>query len=190
VAAGDPNIETEVKIHVSGSTADARAKIEAAGYSLIEDRTLESDQVYDRGEGELRQTDQLLRLRRFGNRATVTYKGPGRRERHKSREEIEFDVSDPVNFENVLERLGYSLRFKYQKYRTKFQKSGEPGIITLDETPIGIYMELEGPAQWIDATAAKLGLPESQYITQSYAAIYAEYRRSHADAAVDMTFDA
>src|SRR5206468_3690427 len=109
-------------------------------------------------ESELKTTDQLLRLRRMGDRATVTYKGPGRRERHKSREEIEFDVSDPENFEKMLERLGYSLRFRYEKYRTKFSKDGEPGIITIDETPIGVFLELEGPAGWIDSTAARLEL--------------------------------
>src|SRR3954468_14077823 len=94
VAGSDSYIETEVKIRVPEGADAARRRIESAGYRVRENRTLESDRVFDRGESELKSTDQLLRLRRIGDRATVTYKGPGRRERHKSREEIEFDVSD------------------------------------------------------------------------------------------------
>ena len=30
----------------------------------------------------------------------------------------------------------------------------EPGVIELDETPAGDFLELEGPPEWIDATAA------------------------------------
>lgn len=118
----------------------------------------------------------------------MTYKGPGRRERHKSREEIEFEVSNPENFHQVLERLGYTPGFRYEKYRTKFAASGEPGIVTIDETPIGVFLELEGPAQWIDRTAARLGLSEAEYLTHSYAALYQEYRRSKPHAPPDMIF--
>jgi adenylate cyclase class 2 len=123
----------------------------------------------------------------------VTYKGPATRERHKSREEIEFDVSDPSAFELVLDRLGYSPRFRYEKYRTKFASPGgagiiTAGIITIDETPIGIFIELEGPADWIDRTAAHLGLAQSAYLTASYAALYREYLLSHQGAPQNMVF--
>ena len=187
MAASDSYIETEVKIPFPAGADAARTLIEGNGYQIKEDRTLESDQLFDRGD-ELRRSDQLLRLRRGGDRATVTYKGPGRRERHKSREEIEFDVSDPVNFELVLAKLGYSRGFRYEKYRTKFAAAGEPGLITIDETPMGVFLELEGPPRWIDETAARLGLSDSQYLTRSYAAIYAEYRQRNEGAPADMIF--
>jgi adenylate cyclase class 2 len=188
VPAGDSYIETEVKILYPAGAAAARQYLDRHGYQLKHDRVLESDQLFDRGEGELRRSDQLLRLRRIGGRATVTYKGPGRSTRHKSREEIEFDVDDAANFARVLERLGYTPGFRYEKYRTKFARPGEPGEITIDETPIGVYLELEGPAEWIDQTAANLGLSPAEYLTRSYASIYAEYRRSYPDAPADMTF--
>jgi adenylate cyclase class 2 len=188
VPANQPYIETEVKIRFPQGPDAARQRIENSGFKLKQDRTLESDQLFDRGDGELRRADQLLRLRREGNLATATYKGPGRSERHKSREEIEFEVSNPANFHQVLERLGYTPRFRYEKYRTKFAASGEPGIVTIDETPIGVFLELEGPAQWIDRTAARLGLSEAEYLTHSYAALYQEYRRSNPHAPPDMIF--
>lgn len=182
-------MEIEIKILFAGSAADARALIERAGYILHQGRTLEDDQVFDRGESELRSADQLLRLRRSGGRATVTYKGPATRERYKSREEIEFDVTDPKAYELVLNRLGYTPRFHYQKRRTKFVSAGgEPGILSIDETPIGVLLELEGAPEWIDRTAAKLGFTPAEYCTSSYGALYREYLRSHPQAPADMVF--
>ena len=182
-------IETEVKIPFPAGPNAARDLILGHGFSILEPRTLEIDQVFDRGASELRTADQLLRLRRSGERSTITYKGPATRERHKSREEIEFDVSNPSAFELVLDRLGYGPRFRYEKYRTKFaDPSGEPGIVTIDETPIGVFLELEGEAAWIDRTAERLGVSALQYVTASYAALYRDYLRSHPGAPVNMIF--
>src|ERR1700743_3747769 len=133
------NHEVEVKIRFDGTARRARTMIEGRGYPRIEPRTLEADQLYDR-EGELRRSDRLLRLRRAGRLATITYKGPGERKRHKSREEIEFDVSSADALELVLERLGYQRAFRYEKYRTKFARAADKGIITVDETPIGVFL--------------------------------------------------
>lgn len=183
-------IEIEIKIPFErGGPQDARNLIERHGYIVQESRTLESDQIFDRGASELGSAGQLIRLRRAGARSTVTYKGPSTPGRHKSREEIEFDVSDPSNFALVLDRLGYTPRFRYEKYRTKFAAAGEPGIVTIDETPIGLFLELEGPADWIDRTAARLGFASSQYSTASYAALYREYLRSHEGAPAEMVFN-
>lgn len=188
-------VETEVKIPFAGDPQQARALIERHGYAVSEPRTLESDQLFDHAGAELKAADQLLRLRRSGARSTVTYKGPAARERYKSREEIEFDVSDASNFELVLKRLGYTPGFRYEKYRTKFAGAHEPGImtpgvITIDETPIGVFLELEGPRDWIDSTALRLGLSPSEYCTASYAALYREYLRSHQGAPANMVFNA
>jgi adenylate cyclase, class 2 len=186
-------IETEIKLRWPGTAEEAGAFIERQGYCLASPRTLESDQLFDLPSGTLRQSDQILRLRRTsspedGHQAVVTYKGCASREVYKSREEIEFDVSDPDAFTLVLERLGYHPGFRYEKYRTTFQAYGEPGIVTLDETPIGVYLELEGPQVWIDSTAARLGFPPTQYLTISYAGLYREHLEQHPDATPDMTF--
>jgi adenylate cyclase class 2 len=191
MSATDRYREIEIKLAYNGTAEAAQAMLAQHGYTLIEPRTLEADQLFDR-TGELRDSDQLLRLRRTRDkahdRAMVTYKGPGARERHKSREEIEFDVSDPEAFALVLARLGYSPTFRYEKYRTKFASAGEPGIITIDETPIGIYLEIEGPPEWIDRTAARIGYPPEKYLTCSYASLYREYHQMHPDEPKDMTF--
>jgi adenylate cyclase class 2 len=136
----------------------------------------------------VRRSGRLLRLRRSGPRATVTYKGPIAGGRYKSREEIEFDVSDPDAFIQTLDRLGYAGGFRYEKERTKFARPDEPGIVTIDETPIGVFMELEGPTEWIDQTAARLGFSPADYMTASYASLYGEFRKTNPEAPEDMTF--
>jgi adenylate cyclase class 2 len=196
-------VETEIKIRWGASAAEARHRIEEKGYRLIEPRTLESDQLYDFPKGTLMAEGKLIRLRRTSPgqagpapdvpgkaaRNTVTYKGPGMSQRYKSREEIEFDVSDADAFAEVLDRLGYQPRFFYQKYRTKFAAPGEPGMVTLDETPMGVFLELEGPEYWIDATALRLGYASSAYVTASYFSLYREYRLQNGDAPVNMVFE-
>ena len=185
--------ETEIKLLWQGSAVDARALIESRGYTLSSPRTLEADQLFDLSSGALQQSDRILRLRRTssaeeGQHAVVTYKGYASREVYKSREEIEFDVSDPDAFALVLERLGYHPGFRYEKYRTKFKAYGDAGLITIDETPIGVYLELEGPQAWIDSTAAHLGFPPARFLTASYAGLYREHLEQHPDAPPNMAF--
>ena len=184
--------ETEIKLRWNGTPQEAREFIEQHGYAISSSRTLESDQLFDLPSATLQHSDRILRLRKTispdgTKRAMVTYKGPATRDGYKSREEIEFDVSDPDTFTLVLQRLGYQLTFRYEKFRTQLRAAGEPGLITIDETPIGVYLEIEGPQDWIDSTAARLGLPKEQFLTVSYAALYREFREQHPEVPADMT---
>jgi adenylate cyclase class 2 len=185
--------ETEIKLRWNGSASEAQTLIERQGYRPTSPRTIEIDQLFDRAGGELQKSGLVLRLRRSGDHATVTYKGPAAQSIYKSREEIEFDVSDTNAFEAVLDRLGYQPGFRYEKYRTKFSEpvsdpEQQPGLVTIDETPVGIFLELEGPADWIDRTAHRLGFARTEYLTESYASLYRLHRAQHPNAPANMTF--
>ncbi len=182
-------METEIKLRLTQGPERARALLEQHGFRATGRRQLETDQTFDLPTGGLRQSGRLLRLRSAGERWTVTYKGPADPStKHKSREEIETDVSDGAEFTQILERLGYQPSFAYEKFRTTFKAAGEGGIVTLDETPIGDFLELEGPGYWIDQTAVRLGFGPADYITSSYAALYEEHRRTHPTVPRDMQF--
>jgi len=58
----------------------------------------------------------------------------------------------------------------------------------LDETPIGTYLELEGPGRWIDRTARQLGYRPEDYITQSYVALLVERCRRRGRVPGNMIF--
>jgi adenylate cyclase class 2 len=181
-------VETEIKLRLPDGPERARTLLERHGFLAAGPRQLETDQTFDLPAGELRQSDRLLRLRSAGARCTVTYKGPADRAFHKTREEIEAEVSDGPALAQILAALGYQPSFAYEKFRTTFKARGETGIITLDETPIGDFLELEGPEYWIDQTALQLGFGPADYITSSYAALYEEYRRTHEAVPRNMQF--
>ena len=60
--------------------------------------------------------------------------------------------------------------------------------MTLDETPMGNFMELEGPGGWIDRTAKTLGFTAADYVTLSYGGLWEQWREEHAVRAKDMRF--
>jgi adenylate cyclase class 2 len=146
--------------------------------------------VFDSRSSRLRRKGQLMRVRRYGDAAKVTFKGLSTDGRHKQREEIEITVSDAGAASTILERLGLRPVFLYEKFRAEYAKPGEEGIITIDETPIGDFLELEGPPAWIDAVAAQLGYRESDYIKQSYGTLYIQHCKSTGTAPSDMLFSA
>jgi len=166
--------EVEVKL-AAASPESARALLQSAGFAESIPRSFESNTVFDTPAQDLYGSRRLLRLRDFRGEAIVTFKGPPDPGPHKSRPELETRVADAATFQQILLGLGYQVVFRYEKFRTTFQQPGQAGHAVLDETPIGTFLELEGPSPWIDSTAALLGFEPSQYVLQSYASLYMDY---------------
>jgi adenylate cyclase class 2 len=173
-------VETEIKIPVKDGAEAARLLIEAHGYAAVGPRALQVDQVFDTPDGALKQSRRLLRVRSENEASILTYKGPpDATSPHKSREELETSAENGSTLKQILDRLGFVPSFRYEKYRTTFRAQDEPGLVALDETPIGVYLELEGPGYWIDRTALRLGFTPRDYVTASYAALYRAFAASH-----------
>jgi adenylate cyclase, class 2 len=163
--------ETEIKLRVN-SHDDARRRLLAHGFTVSRDRVFERNLIFDTHDQSLRSSGRLLRLRDIGTGATLTFKGVAETVKHKTREERETGVLNFDEMQVILERLGYQVTFRYDKHRTEFCLAGSPGVATIDETPVGTFMELEGVPEWIDEIAAYLGFQERDYITESYATLY------------------
>jgi adenylate cyclase class 2 len=148
-------------------------------------RTREMDTLYDLPGAALRQRGELLRLRKYGDGWTLTHKAPGRAGRHKSRVETETAVENGERMHGILTALGFAPSFRYEKFRSEW--SDGTGHVVLDETPIGNYGEIEGPPRWIDRTARALGIAPSQYITESYAQLFADWKTRTGSQAQEMT---
>jgi adenylate cyclase class 2 len=185
-------IETEIKLRIEGpvkaAVAKARALLRRHGFGIIAPRIFEQNLVLDDERSSLRERSMLLRLRGAGKVVTCTFKGPEMPGRHKSREEREFRAGDLDSCVAVFAALGFREAFRYEKYRTEFARDNEPGHATLDETPIGVFMELEGPARWIDRTAKELGFPVGAYITESYVKLYENWCEESGIKATGMRF--
>jgi len=89
---------------------------------------------------------------------------------------LEDTVASLETLDKILRQLGYLPAFRYEKYRTEFESpERQGGKITFDETPIGQFLELEGPGDWIDSTARKLDFSPSDYVLSSYGKLYLDY---------------
>ncbi len=166
------NQEREVKIAIQDA-ASARQTILASEFEEVTPRHLEINDVYDTPDQSIRGRGELLRLRQAGSRHILTFKGKSETSlAHKVREELEVTTSNGATTAAILNKLGLQPFFRYEKYRTEFAKPGEAGIVVLDETPIGNFLELEGDAEWIDQTAVLLGYSAAHYITLSYGKLY------------------
>jgi adenylate cyclase class 2 len=179
--------ETEIKLPAESVEA-AKRMLFAAGFRVWKRRRFEDNSMLDTPGMKLRAGAEALRIRQAGGKTTLTYKGRPVAGKHKSREELEVEVSDAGTLRAIASRLGFEPVFRYQKYRTEYKRRGGAGVATLDETPIGVYVELEGQPGWIDRMAKRLGCTERDYITSSYARLYLEWREWHKGAARDMVF--
>jgi adenylate cyclase class 2 len=179
--------EIEIKLAVPDASS-ARRHLRAHGFRVVRPRVFEANTVFDTSKLVLRRSGRLLRIRTAGRCATLTYKGKPAGGRHKSREELEIEVPDAGRMAAIVERLDFRPVFRYEKYRTEFQQPRRSGVVVLDETPVGVFLELEGSAHWIDRTAKLLGFSEHDYITASYGRLYLEWCKANRCKPGDMVF--
>ncbi len=149
--------ETEIKLAVKDASS-ARRLLRAAGFVVSRRRVFEANTVFDTPEQSLRTASRLLRIREAGRMATLTYKGVPQGGKHKSREELEVTIDGAARMTAIVERLGYRPVFRYEKYRTEFHQPRRAGVAMLDETPIGVFLELEGTAAMDRSHGAPAGI--------------------------------
>jgi adenylate cyclase class 2 len=193
-----PQHEIEIKLKVSNPRTLKRRLGELEFYPLRR-RYFESNHLFDFPNQRLRKARCLLRLRFAANNCVLTFKGSPLRSRdYKVRTEYETKVEDGKLLWHILEGVGLVESFRYEKYRTVYARkpdgsdagdwNGGPGELVYDETPIGNYLELEGPTGWIDAVAAQLGYRRQDYITESYVRLYYQKRAELGRKPVSMVF--
>jgi adenylate cyclase class 2 len=88
----------------------------------------------------------------------------------------------------ILEAIGFSPSFRYEKFRSEWADSN--GHVVIDETPIGNFGEIEGEAKWIDAIAKRLSISVKSYLKDSYSEVFAAWKRKTRSKAKEMTFKA
>lgn len=116
-----------------------------------------------------------------------------RNRRHKVREELETVLTDPAALQKIFEGLGLRGWFRYEKYRTAYKLPGRYAwakelLIDFDETPIGTFVELEGPHEAIDRAARALGFHPRDFITKNYLVLYVEECKRKGVGATHMLF--
>ena len=179
--------EVEIKFQISDTRSLARA-LKRAGFKQVTPSTHEMNVLYDLPGQKLRKRGEMLRLRRYGPKWVLTHKAKSTEGRHKVRVERETAVENGEQMDHILRALGFAPNFRYEKYRAEW--SDGKGHVVVDKTPIGDFGEIEGRSRWIDRTAKALGIARDNYITQTYAPMFFEWKRRTGSAATEMTFRA
>lgn len=174
----DVSAENGLEIEVKLAVTDPQSLLERLGplsFVCTTPRTHEFNLVFDRNGEELARGNILLRLRRWGGRHILTVKSPPDPQSvpmgYKVRREVEIEVDDFNKTVQIFNTLGYHRSFAYEKYRTEF-RSPDGLILTLDETPVGCFAELEGTPERIDLYMSQLGYRREQAICHNYRSIF------------------
>jgi adenylate cyclase, class 2 len=179
-------LEREVKLKFPDCET-ARAAILAAGATPLRCRRLQEDCLLDNAAEDLRLQRCVLRVRVESGRSLLTFKGPVQPSAMKLREELETVVGDGSLLVRVLESLGFHVWFRYQKYREEFAL--DDVIIALDETPVGVFVEIEGGERGIAETTEALGRSPNDYLLDSYRRLYLADCDARGAAIGDMLFE-
>lgn len=187
--------EIELKLPVADPTA-LQSRLPQLGFQLDTPRTFEHNTLYDTPARDLRAKRELLRLRHYGSTWTITHKRPVNQSaddtRYKVRIETETTVEDGPALAAILEALGYTPAFIYEKFRTEWSQvdpvTDTVTHLVIDETPIGNYAELEGPPEWIDRTLAELNIDPATCLTDSYGKLFLDWKQRTGSPADNLTF--
>lgn len=175
-------LEREIKLRFA-SADEARAAVLEAGCTPLLGRRLQEDVLLDNEAEELRRRRCVLRVRTENGKSRLTFKGPVQPSAMKLREEVETVVGDGEVLVRVLHELGLHEWFRYEKYREEF--SHEDVTVAIDETPVGVFIEIEGSEEGITAMAEALGRGPSDYLVDSYRGLFLQSGRGGRD----MVFD-
>jgi adenylate cyclase class 2 len=204
--------ETEIKLQIGDLRAFER-KLKKLGAKTVgpgNGRVHEFNTIFDTPEGGLAKHGQLLRIRTEtvdtkgkatgAKRIVLTFKQPTVRGvdeeggRFKVREETETELTDSEALAKIFEGLGMRGWFSYEKYRTTWKLRGKERwardlLIEVDQTPVGTYVELEGPPEAIDRAAEAFGFSRRDYLIKNYLTLYAEECRKKGMAPGNMLFE-
>lgn len=193
--------ETEIKLRLTHPKSFLRT-LKKLGAKPISPRVHEHNLIFDTPDGGLAKHGQLLRIRTetpapagkkprsrdSSTRTILTFKSPPEQlaigpaapapeRRHKIREELETVLPDASALQKIFEGLGLRGWFRYEKYRTPYKlparyRWAKDLLIDFDETPIGTFVEIEGPAPAIDQAARALGFSPHDYVLKNYLVLY------------------
>jgi adenylate cyclase class 2 len=169
-------IEVEKKFRLTEHQRDAVLKrLPEVGAALesedFEENTLFNGAALDAGSC-------VLRLRRVGTKATLTFKKaiPGTSS-IKQRHEEETAVDDPEAMEAILVSLGFTPALVYEKRRQTW-RLGKTEIV-IDVLPFGLFMEIEGRVSDIKSVERKLDLKDLRTEPATYPQLTAKHGKSH-----------
>ena len=158
-------IEIEKKFRLTQKQRETiLSRLPEIGATLIATE-FEENTIY--GSDQIDLKSSIIRLRRVGNKAILTYK-----ERLKStstikhQQEDETQVSDADAVDAILQALGLIPILVYEKRRIKW-KLGQAEVV-VDDLPFGLFMEIEASEADIMGIERQLAIKGLKVETETY----------------------
>lgn len=183
-------MEQELKIPVADLDG-VRRVLGEVGAEMLHPATREVNLLFDAEDGRIATAGGALRVRRYAESWLMTLKGPAVFTGGlKTREELQTAVDDGEVLTAILQRLGYRPKVRYEKDRELWRV--EDFEVALDRTPLGSFVEIEGPGHRAAAMARRLGLDPESAVRGSYVSLWQAHRARHPelDLPADMVFEA
>lgn len=148
-------IEIEKKYRLTAAQRDEVVRRLRDAGAECRGEEFEENTIY--GGGVLNSVDLVLRLRRVGGKALLTYKErfPGSSAIRHQREE-QTEIADPDAMNAIIGLLGFTRALVYEKTRQTWVCGATEVVI--DELSFGLFMEIEGDEEAINAVERQLGI--------------------------------
>lgn len=159
-----------------------------AGGRLVVSRRLLDDRLFDFADARLRAVGMTLRVRRDHEHAYMTLKGPLLPGVIKAREEFETSIGSAETVEAALAMVGIRQVFRAQKYREEYDVDAVRAHLAIDETPMGVFLEIEASGDAIDRTSLLLGRTRADHRVESYPTLWRRWREQRGLPPGDMLF--
>lgn len=186
--------ETEIKFYVHNFD-ELRKKVEKITPEMKHfTRAHEKNLRFDDQHGLLKKKDQVLRLRRWGNENTLTFKDPKIKSKFKKRPELEIKIDKRMHTlqeaKKILEKLGFHQYMEYEKWREKFKFRFDDSELEVcfDEMPYGNFVEIEGSEKDILEVTQRLGFEWKNSIDEDYITIFEDLCKEKNLDFSDLTF--
>ncbi|MFH1403040.1 MAG: class IV adenylate cyclase [Candidatus Altiarchaeota archaeon] len=157
-----------LEVEVKARCQDLTEKLDKIGASYVKTEVQE-DTYYTHPNRDFRKTDEALRIRRIKDSCYLTYKGPLQDSDTKTREELEYEVSEGVG--EILSKLGFMEYRSVRKTRRLYKLEGLE--ICLDDVEgLGSFIEVESKSlldkERIFNVLERLGVPRKECTTRTY----------------------
>lgn len=182
-------LETELKIPVKDFTL-VRERLTGRSAEPVHPMAREVNLLLDTDDGCLQDAGKILRLRHYGSRHILTFKGPAVYYGPvKERPEHETEIENTERMLEILDHLGLRAVARYEKDREMWLV--DEISVVLDHTPMGDFVEVEGPRERLQTAARSLGLDPSTSVKGSYLSLWREHRSRYPEKnlPVDMVFE-
>jgi predicted adenylyl cyclase CyaB len=161
-------VELKGQLTTDDAVREARARLEAAGATLVYEGALE-DRRYDTPDRTLADADHVLRLRVYRDgavRTSLDFKGPTAYvDGFKVRDEHSVGADDPDALARILEALGYVVTREIDREIAQYTLAG--ATVRFERYPrMDTLVEVEGEPEAIERAIAALGMSRAAFTTE------------------------